>query len=210
VASDAAGPAACLHPRFRGWSRQQAVCDPAAVSVAALVAWIVTAVVGLYLLAIWLIEYDPDFQRVAATRLPVTVVCGHVLLAVGGLLLWLLYLITNERFFCWAAASDLAVIATLGFTMAIRWLGVYRARPSQAAGRVVPDPDPAWLDSPAPGVSMHAWPTAIVASSSGSAGLGLAVPPERHFPVSVVIAHGIFAVTTVTLVVLIVIGVGGS
>jgi hypothetical protein len=181
------------------------------VSVVTLIAWILTAMVGLYLLAIWLIEYDPDFQRAAATRLPVPIVCGHVLLAVGGLLLWVLYLITAERSFCWAAASDLGVIATLGFTMAFRWLGVYRARPSQTLARAAPDPDPPAPDSLATGASMHAWPAAMVASSSGPAGsAALAVPPERHFPVSVVIAHGIFAVGTVTLVVLIVIGVGTS
>jgi hypothetical protein len=36
------------------------------------------------------------------------------------------------------------------------------------------------------------------------------VPPERHFPLSVVIAHGVFALTTVTLVVMTTLGVGGS
>jgi len=36
----------------------------------ALVTWIVTGGGGLYLLSIWLIEYDKAFQSVAATRLP--------------------------------------------------------------------------------------------------------------------------------------------
>ena len=36
----------------------------------------------------------------------------------------------------------------------------------------------------------------------------LLVPPERHFPLSVVIGHGIFAITTVVLVLLTVIGIG--
>ncbi len=72
--------------------------------VVALITWIVTALGGLYLLAIWLIEYDPDFQRAAATRLPVPVVSGHVLFAVGGLVVWLMYLITDEDIFAWATA----------------------------------------------------------------------------------------------------------
>ncbi len=38
----------------------------------------------------------------------------------------------------------------------------------------------------------------------------LAVPPERHFPLSVVIGHGVFAVATIVLVVLTLLGVGGS
>src|SRR5262249_53304614 len=94
----------------------------------ALLAWSVTALAGLYLLAIWLIEYDPDFQHAAATRLPVPVVCGHVLFAVGGLLSWVMFLITDKRIYSWAAVGALGLIATLGLTMAWRWLGVYRAR----------------------------------------------------------------------------------
>ncbi|QKG18785.1 hypothetical protein [Actinomadura verrucosospora] len=35
-------------------------------------------------------------------------------------------------------------------------------------------------------------------------------PPERHFPVPVVAAHGLFAVATVVLVLLTALGVGGS
>src|SRR5258708_39286767 len=52
--------------------------------------WLITASAGLYLLAIWLIEYDREFQSAAATRLPVPVISAHVLLAVGGLAVWAL------------------------------------------------------------------------------------------------------------------------
>ena len=55
------------------------------MSIAALIAWISTVFAGTYLLAIWLIEYDSEFQDAAATRLPVPVISSHVLLAVGGL-----------------------------------------------------------------------------------------------------------------------------
>ena len=37
-----------------------------------------------------------------------------------------------------------------------------------------------------------------------------AVPPERHFPLPVVIGHGILAVTTVVLVVFTALGAAGS
>src|SRR5215469_2747451 len=97
--------------------------------VLALITWIITALAGLYLLAIWLIEYDPDFQRAAATRLPVPVISGHVLFALGGLALWLTYLITDEDVFAWATIAVLVFVATFGLTMAVRWIGVYRARP---------------------------------------------------------------------------------
>src|SRR5215472_12781238 len=97
--------------------------------VVALITWIVTALGGLYLLAIWLIEYDPDFQRAAATRLPVPVVSGHVVLAVGGLIVWIMYLITGKDVFEWATIAILAFVASFGLTMAVRWIGVYRAGP---------------------------------------------------------------------------------
>jgi len=182
------------------------------MAVLALLAWSVTALAGLYLLAIWLIEYDPDFQHAAATRLPVPVVCGHVLFAVGGLLSWVMFLITDKRIYSWAAVGALGLIATLGLTMAWRWLGVYRARPSQAASApAVLVPDAAGRYWPAGWATSQSGAADTAGSSSGQARLEeLRVPPERYFPVSVVIAHGIFAVTTVLLVVLTVLGVGGS
>lgn len=181
------------------------------MSVLALIAWSVTALVGLYLLAIWLIEYDPDFRHVAATRLPVPVVSGHVLFAVGGLVCWVLYLITDKRIYCWVAAGALAVIAVLGLTMAVRWLGVYQARPGQVAARAVPAPYPS-APGPAAGLAPRHARAAGTADSPGSQARPaiLVAPPERHFPVSVVITHGIFGITTIALVVLTILGAGGS
>ena len=151
--------------------------------VLALIAWSVTAIAGLYLLAIWLIEYDPDFRHAAPTRLPAPVVWSHVLFAVGGLVSWVMYLITDERLYSWIAVGALVLIATFGVTMVLRWIAVYRALPRRAFARAVPVPN---------------------AATPGD----LAVPPERHFPVSGVIAHGLLAITTVVLVVLTVLGVG--
>ena len=146
------------------------------MTVVALITWLTTAAAGLYLLAIWLIEYDREFQSAAATRLPVPVISTHVLLAVSGLIVWVLYLITDVRQLAIAAALILVAVALLGLTMAFRWVAVYRA-PGAAAD-----------DAHAP----------------------VAVPPERHFPLPVVIGHGIFAVTTVVLVLLTALGVGGG
>jgi hypothetical protein len=146
------------------------------MTVVALITWLTTAAAGLYLLAIWLIEYDREFQSAAATRLPVPVISTHVLLAVSGLVVWVLYLITDVRQLAITAALILVAVALLGLTMAFRWVAVYRA-PVAAAD-----------DAHAPA----------------------AVPPERHFPLPVVIGHGVFAVTTVVLVLLTALGVGGG
>ncbi len=150
---------------------------------------------GLFLLAIWLIEYDPDFQRVAATRLPVPVISGHALLALAGLGVWVMYLITDDETLAFITLADLAVVVCFGLIMAVRWVGVHRSRalPSRA--------------------SLAATTTAHGGTSSWRLGARrdaavaeLIVPPERHFPVIVVVGHGIFAFTTVALVLLTTLG----
>ena len=181
--------------------------------VVALITWIVTALGGLYLLAIWLIEYDPDFQRAAATRLPVPVVSGHVLFVVGGLVVWLMYLITDEDIFAWATLAVLAFVATFGLTMAVRWIGVYRSSPLPPRTPLMSGPGQgmteATRDAWTPRDSYAASGTLVSRSDQVRPG-ELAVPPERHFPVSVVIGHGLFATATIVLVVLTLLGVGGS
>jgi hypothetical protein len=169
----------------------------------ALGTWVITALGGLFLLAIWLIEYDPDFQRAAATRLPIPVISSHVLFAVGGLVVWVMYLLTDMDILAWITLADLAVVVTFGLIMAVRWIGVYRTRVTYPAG----------VQHSMAGIGQGADRGGQGHSSLGyGGGLGadLAVPPERHFPVTVVIAHGIFAVVTVTLVLLTTLGVGGS
>jgi hypothetical protein len=71
------------------------------MTVAALITWTVTAFAGLYLLAIWLIEYDVSAPGGAPTRLPRTVISGHVLLASSGLVVWVSYLIVDRDLLAW-------------------------------------------------------------------------------------------------------------
>jgi len=171
------------------------------MSEIALLTWVVTALGGLFLLAIWLIEYDPDFQRAAATRLPVPVISGHATLAILGLAIWVTYLITGDDQFAWATLAILAAVVSLGLTMATRWVVVYRTTAKPARGRVA-----AAAVAAGPG---RAAGTAHLSSNSDRAREFL-VPPERHFPVAVVIGHGVFAFTTVILVLLTVLGIGDS
>jgi len=157
------------------------------MALVALVAWLCTVSIGLYLLAIWLIEYDREFQSAAATRLPVPVIGTHALLAFGGLAVWALYLITDAQKLAWVAAATLGVVVTLGLMMAARWIGVRRAHdPPQAVA-------------------------VLVGGRPGSDGSRVVpVPPERHFPAPVVLVHGIFAGVTILLVLLTALGVGGG
>ena len=104
--------------------------------------WAATVVAGLVLLVIWLMEYDREYQSAAATRLPVPVISTHALLGVGGLVLWLLYLVADQDRLAWATIGDLGVVAVLGLVMAVRWIGVYRdyAAPDSSTSRVITVP----------------------------------------------------------------------
>ena len=157
--------------------------------LAALLTWIMTAGGGLYLLTIWLIEYDREFQSVAATRLPVPVISTHALLAVLGLFLWSVDILTNSPGLNWLAAGILGVVAVLGLTMAVRWIGVYRAYGSRSRRSRARVSVPATVGAGAGGYG-------------AAPGHRMAIPPERHFPVPIVILHGVFATATVVLVVM--------
>jgi hypothetical protein len=144
------------------------------MSVAALFTWMVTILAGLILVVIWIIEYDPEFQTAAATRLLVPVISAHALLGLGGLMLWIGYLLEDQEQLAWATVAALGTVAVLGLIMAARWIGVYRA-----------------VDDPGPSLTRST-----------------TVPPERNFPLPVVVVHGILAVTTLVLVLFTALGVG--
>jgi hypothetical protein len=152
--------------------------DP--MSIVALATWITAAAGGLYLVSIWLIEYDKEFQAAAATRLPPVVLVSHVTLAGGGLIIWAGYLVFDADNLIWVAVLALLLAAMLGSFMAVRWVSVYRESKE---------------------LRLQA------AADGRSIGAG---PPERNFPLPVVIGHGVFAFTTIALVLLVALGVGGS
>src|SRR5437763_81811 len=97
------------------------------MALVALITWIMTVCAGLYLLAVWLIEYDIGAPGGAVSRLPRTVISGHVLLASSGLVAWVAYLIMNRDMLAWIALATLLAVAMLGFTMLGRWIMVRRA-----------------------------------------------------------------------------------
>ena len=146
------------------------------MGVAALISWFVTAFVGLYLLAVWLIENDVG-QGAVHSRLPGPVILGHVLLALSGLVAWVVHLLFGSASWGWAAVGILAGIATLGLTMFTRWIPVHASY--------------------------------MAAESTRGMSAEFDFPAERAFPLTVVIIHGLLAVTTLTLVLLTMLGVGG-
>jgi hypothetical protein len=161
----------------------------------ALIVWFVTALWGLYMLAVWLIENDTTRKGNAASRLPLPVILSHVTLAVTGLGVWVAYLLLDRSALAWTAVGILVAIALLGLSMFARWIPVYRMADEEVSVPV----------GAMSGGGAGATPGAI-------SGLGSLreLPAEGSFPLLIVLAHGLFAVSTVVLVVLTALGVGGS
>lgn len=135
------------------------------MGVAALISWLVTALFGLYLVAVWLIENDVTHRGTPASRLPAPVILGHVLLALTGLAFWVIYLLSGSDTPGWTAIGILGGVAALGLTMFTRWIPVHRA---YVAADAKAD-RPAELDFPAE----RAFPVAVVASHGLLAGTTL-------------------------------------
>jgi len=161
----------------------------------ALIVWFVTALWGLYMLAVWLIENDATRKGTAASRLPLPVILAHVMFAVTGLVVWVAYLLLDRPALAWTAVGILGAIAVLGLSMFARWIPVYRMVDDEVSVPV------AAMSGGSPG-----------AAPGGVPGVGSLreLPAEGSFPLLIVLAHGAFAVSTVVLVVLTALGVGGS
>jgi hypothetical protein len=148
------------------------------VKWAALIVWVITALGGFGLLAIWLQRGGMQQAQQPGRRIRPQPILTHMLLAATGLVLWIIYLASDSRGVAWVAFGMLLVVASLGFGMLALWLQRRQAAVTAAA------------------------PTARGAESG--------VPAEQHFPVPIVIAHGLVAATTLVLVLLAALQVGGS
>ena len=145
----------------------------------ALITWLGAASFGLFMFAIWLIEYGGK-GTARASRLPAAVVFGHALLATAGLTVWIIYLFADDQRLAVTALGILLGVALLGLTMLRQWISVYRESTVTLTVGAGPGTVPVLQDKPA----------------------------EGNFPLAVVIGHGLFAAVTIVLVLLTVLGLG--
>lgn len=152
------------------------------MAIAALITWIITAGFGAFMLARWASRGGVRHSEGAGTNLPPYRVFTHFGLAATGLILWIVYLVTDSTLLAWIAFADLVVVASIGLVMVMQWAKDGRAAMAAAAASGGPfRPD--------------------------ASGVDLA---EQHIPRPPVVLHGIFAVSTVVLVLLSALGIGGS
>jgi hypothetical protein len=106
-------------------------------------------------------------------RIRPTIILTHFALAATGLVLWIVYVATDQQTIAWIAFVLLLVVAAIGFAMLAIWLSQRRGRGGN------------------------------VAASAASP------PAEQRFPTMIVGLHGVLAATTLVLVFLATIEVGG-
>jgi hypothetical protein len=151
---------------------------------AALVTWVVTAGFGFFMLATWARAGGVRTDAGEGSHFPQPVVFGHFLLAAAGLVVWIIYLATDSGGLAWVALAMLVVVAGAGDLLVVRWLRDRRGGPPATSG----------------------------AASGGGTTTRTSSPvtlAEQRIPSAAVVCHGLFAVATVVLVLLVAVGVGG-
>lgn len=161
------------------------------MGIAALITWLLTAAGGIYMFSVWIAK--GGLRRPTGSRFPAPLIFGHLVSAVIGLVLWIIYLVTDSDGLAWAAFIVLLPVALLGFVMLVRWIPTFQTRQHAASAATGTRPQP---------VSTPAGQATAAAAAAAAA--------EQHFPVAVVAGHGVFAVATVILVLLTALGIGGS
>jgi len=96
---------------------------------AALISWIVTAGGGFVLLALWL-RHGGMRQRQPGRQIRPPLILSHFALAATGLVLWIVYLVSDSEALAWVAFAILVLVAALGWTMFAIW---WQRRQAQAA-----------------------------------------------------------------------------
>jgi len=136
------------------------------MAIAALVTWVVTAVLGFSMLYLWISKGGVEAARGGTertSRFPPGLIFGHFALAATGLILWIIYTITDTEALTWGAFVFLIAIAILGDLLFLRW---------------------------------RRGPTSNTV--------------ESNLRKPVVYTHGLFAATTIVLVLLTALGIGDS
>jgi hypothetical protein len=95
------------------------------MDIAALIAWLLTAAGGFYLLATWIAKGGLRAPR--TSKFPPALTFSHFALAAAGLVVWIIFLFADNKGLAWTAFILMVPVALLGFVMLARWIPTYRA-----------------------------------------------------------------------------------
>ena len=170
--------------------------------LAALIAWLLTAGIGGYMLRTWVARGGLRRQRATGVGVPPAVVFGHAGVALVGLTVWISYLSSGWRPLAWIGVVLVCAAISLGICTVTLWTP-YPVRPDPGADRE----DLEGVESggaPAQPAGEH--DDMFTVTDEMIASLLAGPPPARrrrvHLLPLVPAAHGLAALTTFMLTVL--------
>jgi hypothetical protein len=190
------------------------------MGIAALIAWLVAAGSGAYVLGSWIARGGSLRRpaRGAGIGSPPALLFGHFGLALCGLASWVAYLVTGWAALAWVAVAVLLPVAGLGMATLVTGLPARRAAPPQghsgeaeagAGGIAAGDAAAVQVADAGAGTPRGTRTATIGATSAGTGGTGT-VPVRPRLAPLVVAAHGALAVTTMILVLLAALGAAAN
>ena len=164
------------------------------MAIAAMIAWVVTASIGFYMLRTWVTRGGLRRQRSTGVGVPPAVVFGHASAALTGLAVWLGFVDTGLDLLAWLGVAVVTGAIALGVCTVTLWT------PYPVAVPPAPPPPAAVAGAPAPADG------GTVTDEMIAELLADPVPASRRPRLKLVplipVAHGFAALTTFMLAVL--------
>jgi hypothetical protein len=91
------------------------------MGLAALIAWLLTASIGAYMLRTWVARGGLRRQRATGVGVPPAVVFGHASAALAGLTIWISYLASGWRPLAWLGVTLVCTAICLGICTVTLW-----------------------------------------------------------------------------------------
>ncbi len=91
------------------------------MAVAALIAWVLTASIGVYMLRTWVARGGLRRQRATGVGVPPAVVFGHASAALTGLVIWAGFVKTNWEPLAWLGVALITAAIALGVCTVTLW-----------------------------------------------------------------------------------------
>jgi hypothetical protein len=123
---------------------------------AALIAWVLTAGGGFVMLGLWLKHGGRQQAQRSERRIRPPLIFAHFALAAAGLVIWIIYVASDQDTLAWVSVALLVVVALLGFTMLAIWLQQRQQSARAPAAATAPaGGQPAEQRFPVPIVVLH-------------------------------------------------------
>jgi hypothetical protein len=173
------------------------------MAIAALVAWVLTASIGVYMLRTWVVRGGLRRQRATGVGVPPAVVFGHASAALTGLAIWAAFVRTKWDPLAWLGVAMITGAIALGVCTVTLWTPYPVVVPA-GSGPSGPGPSPGGGITPGEATDPYTVTDEMIAGM-------LADPfparrPRLRLVPLIPVVHGFGALTTFMLAVLAAIG----